>query len=125
MKVRALHRTICFLGRENYAPLDLVMPTPHNELPKTANEFVSERGDRMQKACDLVRSQLEKCAVRRKRYYDMRVRDATFKSGDWVWLFHPRRFARISPKWQRMYTGPYLVLHQIGPVNYRVQKTSF
>jgi transposase InsO family protein len=112
-----------FLGRENYAPLDLVMPTPHNELPKTANEFVSERGNRMQKAYDLVRSQLGKCAMRRKRYYDMRVRDATFKSGDWVWLFHPRRFARISPKWQRMYTGPYLVLHQIGPVNYRVQKS--
>ena len=36
----------------------------------------------------------------------------------------PRRRTGHSPKWQRLYTGPYLVIDQIGPVNFIIQKSA-
>jgi len=34
---------------------------------------------------------LNEAAIRNKRHYDIRVHPATFKTGDWVWYFNPRR----------------------------------
>src|SRR5208282_5606707 len=77
----------------------------------------------MKVAYAMVRNHLGTHAVARKRYYDMRVQMRKFTPGEWVWLFQPRRYMRISPKWQRMYTGPFLIIEQLGPVDYRIQKT--
>jgi transposase InsO family protein len=113
-----------FLGRENYAPLDLVMATPRDEPSnRSVNDFVNEVQERLQNAYSEVREHLKQSAVRRKRYYDLKAKSMHFKRGDWVWYFYPRRYKRISPKWQRTYVGPYLVMDQVGPVNYRIQKT--
>jgi transposase InsO family protein len=113
-----------FLGREKYAPLDLIVMSPAGEEPPSStDEFLSGRLERMRQAYELVRKELGRTAVRRKRYYDTGVKQTTFMVGDWVWVYNPRRFVQISPKWQKMYNGPYLVLEQISAVNYRVQKS--
>jgi len=41
-----------------------------------------------------------------------------------VWVFYPRRVQGKSPKWQRYYDGPFLVLEVIGDVNYRVHRST-
>ena len=41
-----------------------------------------------------------------------------------MWYFTPRRYQGRSPKWQRMYTGPFVVEARCGPVNYRIRKTA-
>jgi len=53
----------------------------------------------------------------------MEVKKADFKVGDWVWYWYPRRYQKRSPKWQKMYTGPFLVVRIIAPVNYVLQKS--
>ena len=40
-----------------------------------------------------------------------------------MWYFYPRRFRGKSPKWQKMYTGPYLIVKHIQPSNYVIQKS--
>jgi len=40
-----------------------------------------------------------------------------------MWFFHPRRRIDRSPKWQKWYTGPFMVIQQTGPVNYCLQRT--
>ena len=45
----------------------------------------------------------------------------TFDTGDFVWLFCPRKKVGISPKLQRFWTGPYLIVEKIGDVLYRIQ----
>ena len=113
-----------FLGRETYAPLDLLLGAPSPVAQsRSYNEFVAERQTRIRAAYDLVRDQLRTSANCMKRYYDMRVRTHSFKTGDWVWMYHPRRRVGLSPKWQKFYTGPFLVVCQLGPVNYRIQKS--
>ncbi len=51
----------------------------------------------------------------------MRVRPQVFKRGIWVWYYNPRRFRHKSPKWQRNYTGPFLVIKNLDPVNVVLQ----
>ena len=70
-----------------------------------------------------VRDHLGVSAERAKHYYDLRVRPNRFRPGQWVYYYCPRRFPRKSPKWQRMYTGPFLVVRVMGPVNVKQQST--
>ena len=63
-------------------------------------------------------------AERRKTAYDARVKRSEFDLGSKVWYYYPRRYSRKSPKWQRCYTGPYVVTRVIPPVNYVLQRSS-
>ena len=61
---------------------------------------------------------------RRKKTYDVQMKKAEFNVGDLVWCWYPRRYQKKSPKWQKAYTGPYLIVRVIEPVNYVLQKTA-
>jgi len=63
-------------------------------------------------------------AERSKKRFDMRVRPISYKVGDWVYYFCPRRRVRRLPKWQRFYSGPYLITEILGAVNLRLQKSA-
>ena len=41
-----------------------------------------------------------------------------------MWYHYPRRYQGKSPKWQKNYIGPYLVVRVIEPSNYVLQKSS-
>ena len=114
-----------FLGRENRMPLDLAMGLPREESNGgiDMNDFVSRQQEMAEDAYGLVRDHLQVAAERRKRSYDVRVKETRYSRGDWVWYYYPRRYTRKSPKWQKMYTGPYLVIREIPPVNYVLQKS--
>jgi len=78
----------------------------------------------MSEAFTVAREHLRLSAERRKTSYDRNVRLSDLKIGDWVWYWYPRRFTARSYKWQRNYTGPYLVVRAIPPVNFAIQKSS-
>jgi len=88
------------------------------------NTYIQKMRDDAERRYELAREQLEIAAERRKRSYDMKVRKAEFSAGDWVWYWYPRRYLKRSPKWQQMYTGPYLITRFIAPVNYVLQKSA-
>jgi hypothetical protein len=54
----------------------------------------------------------------------MKIKKAEFSLGDWVWYWYPRRYKQRSQKWQSMYTGPFLIVRYIAPVNYVLQKSA-
>jgi len=53
--------------------------------------------------------------------YDLRVRPARYKVGDWVLYFNPRKYRGKQDKWRRKFTGPHLVVDVPGPVNVALQ----
>jgi len=86
--------------------------------------FVTERQALFQKAFTVAPEMLGKAAERSKKPYDMRVKPTTYKVGDWVYYFCPRHRVGRSPKWQRFYSGPFLVIELLGTVNLRIQKSA-
>jgi len=112
-------------GRENRAPLDLLYGGPEEESQAETNleRYAEEKVLMMKRSYQLARENLNKNGLRMKRYYDMRVKPQLFKKGVWTWFYNPRRFVRRSPKWQRNFTGPYLVVRNLDPVNVVLQKS--
>ena len=41
----------------------------------------------------------------------------------WVWYYYPRRYPRKSPKWQKTYIGPYLIVSVLPASNAVLQKS--
>ena len=112
------------LGEEVRAPLDLVLGEPVSEPGEISYEgFVEDKIKKMQEAYALVRENLRQSANRSKKYYDMRVKPQTHEVGEWVYFYSPRKFVGKSPKWQKMYSGPYLIVKQLGPVNFVLQQS--
>jgi len=115
-----------FLGREVRMPLDLVMglPPDSDRQVSSMDGFVQQTQEQMTSTYDIVRQHLGVTAQRRKDTYDVRVRPQEFNVGDWVWYWYPRRYSSRSPKWQKNYTGPYLIVRKIEPVNFVLQRSS-
>jgi hypothetical protein len=113
-------------GHENRAPLDLVLAVADEPegIGASPDDYVNEMLERKRKAYDLVRRNLGRAAERRKREYDQKVRPKTFQQGAWVWYFYPRRYRGKSPKWQRHYVGPYLIIRELPPCNFVIQKSA-
>ena len=113
-----------FLGREVRTPLDVIMGLPAEQCEvQTMDEFVQLTQQQMSEAFTVARDHVRVSAERRKTSYDRRVRPSDLKTSDWVWYWHPRRFTARSYKWQRNYTGPYLVVREVPPVNFAIQKS--
>jgi len=111
-------------GKENRAPVDIVYDAPtDNYRPGTYDEYAELKVDQMRQAYTLVRKQLGVSAERMKHHYDMRVKSSDYVPGAWVYFYNPRRFKNRSPKWQCLYTGPYLITKLIGPVNVVLQQS--
>ena len=116
-----------FLGREVWMPLDLVMGLTKEvgeDLEVSLEDFVQQTKERAEGCYEVARKHLEVAAERRKKTYDIRVKEAVFRIGDWVWYHYPRRYQKKSPKWQKSYVGPYLIVREIVPVNYVLQKSA-
>jgi hypothetical protein len=114
-----------FLGREVRMPVDLVLGVPGQEKAEQKyDQYLRELCDKVESSYESARKHLQVAAQMRKRNYDVKVRTKSFEVGQWVWYYYPRRFQRKSPKWQKMYTGPYLIVKAIAPVNFAIQKSS-
>jgi hypothetical protein len=115
-----------FLGRETRMPLDLVMGTPIEDdgQPRSVDAYVQKIKEETEEAYEIARRELRVAAERRKKTYDIRVKKTEFAVNDWVWYWYPRKYTQKSPKWQSMYTGPYLIVRVIEPVNFVLQKSS-
>ena len=113
-----------FLGRENKAPLDIVLgfPSQDREETQTYDDYVRTQQGIAERSFGIVRDSLHKAVERRKVNYDAKVRKHEFNTNTWVWYYNPRRFPSRSPKWQSCNTGPFLINRLIPPVNCVIQE---
>ena len=99
-------------GQELVAPIDVVLGRPGGVEYRNMDDFVEQKLRAMEQAHALVRECLNTASARTKRYYDIDVRSREFTPGSWVWMYSPRRYVGRSPKWQRNYSGPFLVIRR-------------
>lgn len=112
-------------GQETRTPLDLVYGRSSGSESITATyvDCVQTLLEHRETAYQMVREQLKASAERRRRTFELRVRPADFKVGDNVLYFTPRRRQERTSKWSRIYTGPFVVRKQCGPMNYVIGKS--
>jgi len=84
------------LGREVRAPVDIVMGTGQIESIESYDGFVESVKSRMHTAFDLVRRHIGEAAQRNKKYYDIRVRPAKYRVGQWVHYFSIHADIRVA-----------------------------
>jgi len=111
------------LGREVNTPADIVYGVTEPQGDVSYDDFVEAVRDRMRKAYDVARENLQVAARRNKRYCDMQVKQKSFVVGEAVYYYNPRRFQRRSEKWARKYTGPFTVEKVLSPVNYLIRRS--
>jgi len=111
-------------GRELRFPNELLYNNvdDHEVTPVSSVEFVAERQLLFKKKFTLAHETLGSAAERSKKRYYMRVKTGVYSVGDWVYYFCPRQRVGRSPKWQRFYSGPFLVIEKLGSVNLRIQR---
>ena len=83
------------------APVDLVYGTPEMARLVAYATYADEQDARMRQAYTLVCENLGVAAKCNKRAYDLRVHAHTYKVGEWVRYFHPRKMANRQDKWRR------------------------
>jgi len=112
------------LGRDVRTPLDVVLNLPVAEGEATNyDDYVSKLEERLRYAYSVVKSHLGCAAERAKKYYDLRVKRQRYAPGDWVYYYNPRHFRGRQDKWSRKFSGPFLVLSLLPPVNLKIQRS--
>src|SRR5208282_3710243 len=114
-----------FLGHEVRLPIDLALGTTPDEydVQPPVTDHVYDLRERLYKDGEMVREHLGRAALRMKSRYDAKVKPAfSFAVNDKVWYFYPRRYSKLSPKWQNLYVGPYTVTRLIDPCNIAIRR---
>jgi hypothetical protein len=53
----------------------------------------------------------------------LRVKPNRYERGQWVYYYNSRHFRGREDKWSRKFSGPYLVIEVLPPVNLKIQRS--
>jgi len=53
----------------------------------------------------------------------VKVKPHRYVAGDWVYYYNPKKRPGKQDKWEKKYTGPYLVIDTPSPVNVVIQQS--
>ena len=75
----------------------------------------------MQLAHEIARKHMSTAAKRSKELYNAKVAFHRYSVGDVVWCLMEVRKVGISPKWERIIEGPYLICKKLSEINLVLQ----
>ena len=106
------------LGRETSTPLDIQFPL-QTEC-RYRSQWAQNLKERMQNAHELVIENVSEAMKRQKKLYDAKLAQFQIKEGDQVLVFFPRVPEGGTAKLSSFWRGPFKVLKQVGPVNFKI-----
>ena len=110
-------------GRDIHTSLNLLLPSSP-EVVTSYGEYTQTVVSRMEIANMLARDTLGQAAEMAKRAYNKHVRPASFKPGDTVLVYYPRKCTGKFPKWQRLYSIEGKIQKKLSDVSYIVYDVS-
>ena len=99
--------------REPLQVVDLVMNVTH--------DYVSKTKEAIKRAREAAIESLMQSQLRNKEYYDVRHPEKKYTIGQKVLVWTPFRRKGLSEKLLHCWYGPYIIVEQKGPVNYKVK----
>ena len=105
-------------GRDSPSFLDTSLPTvTSGDDPEWAH-FIK----RLSKAREIAIDNVTKRQTKIKERYDETSNHPNFQEGDLVWVYFPEIKVGGTKKFFHNYSGPYVLLQQSGPTNFRIGK---
>lgn len=108
-------------GRTVRGPLavlrDLWTKEDIQEEVKTTATYVLDLRNRIEETCKIARENLERQAVKYKKYFDRKAKARSFKEGDKVLLLLPEKQNKLEMCWR----GPFAVEERVGEADYRIR----
>ena len=110
-------------GREVNMPIDIVsgVPKEFKDAYNSPNEYVSNLQNRMREVYEKTRTTLQTAAERNKKYYDVGVKSNSYNIGEWVLYYLPKATIGRSVKFEKLFSGPFLVVKKYNEVTYGIQ----
>ena len=107
------------LGREVMLPVELMIATKASEHLYPA-EYVKRLKEVMNQVHTLAGEKLVSYQKRQQRDYDLKLKVNTYEVGDLVYVLDTARKVGLSPKLQKVWKGPMLVVEAISSILFRV-----
>ncbi|TKJ32064.1 MAG: hypothetical protein CEE38_23710, partial [Planctomycetes bacterium B3_Pla] len=111
---------LLMMGREILMPLDLLAGQPPGEEPTETTEYGIELRERLTKVYEEVRRKIGREMSRQKKLYDRGKTGMVYQPGDRVWQRISQRTKGKTPKLQRRWKGPCLIVNRYTDVTYLV-----
>ena len=111
------------MGREVNMPIDILFGGPSEEEPEFGSDYVLTLQETLKLSHEWARVHLKRGAERQKRYYDLKSTSHGYSRGDFVWLHTPQRKKGCSPKLQKFWDGPYLIVNKLSDALFRIQRS--
>ena len=113
------HRLV--YGEKMTIPIDILTdPIAGEEAPMTS-DYVVQLQSKLIKSHRLVRNTTKKAAERKKKQYDCRIQEYTYKCGDLVWRNQKKATPGVKCKISRHWTGPWVIVEKICDVLFKLQ----
>ena len=107
-------------GSEPTMPLDISL-LPSEEIVVSGKQYVTSLVKHLETVWN-IKSQLElKYKSAMKSQYDKKLSNVKFQVGDKVWLYIPKINKGLTKKLAKQWSGPYILVKQTSPVNFKVR----
>ena len=114
------------LGREIQLPVDLLLDCPRNSVVFEGDvaSYVEGLRDVLRNVHEYAKEYMIQASEKWERGYDRRTNYKSYKAGDSVFLFEPIRKKGICPKFESLWTGPWIILEKVSGLVYKIRKTA-
>ena len=112
------------IGREVRLPADVIYGSSavkRDQEVLSVSDHVTQLQDRMRRAQEIARRNLKRKAERSKEVYDTKVVFNNYKLGDQVWYLHETRKVGQTPKLEKRYSGPFVIIEKRSHINFIIQ----
>ncbi len=108
-------------GREARLPLEVTLGQQMEYHEKTLRDHIHHLVSQLEVFRAVSKQHAEMNQAHMKQRYDENTKDVQYQVGDTVWLYIPATQPGLSKKLMKFWSGPYLLVEQTGPVNFRVR----
>ena len=96
---------------------------PDEPVQTLETEYIQDLQERLHLGHEWARVHLKRGAERQKKIYDIGASLHGYRRGQFVWLYTPMKKKGLSPKLQKFWDGPYLIVNKLSDALYRIQKS--
>ena len=109
------------LGRDLRLPVDLLIGRP--EMEHTKSDFATELQEWMEAIHRFTRNSLQVQSDRMKEYYDQNLVGRDIQVGDAVWMHDTQRKKGLTPKLNRLWKGPFVIIKKTNDLVFHIQQS--